>query len=191
MNEINSIAVYCGSSKGFKPEFEEAAFEIGQLIADKGISLVFGGGHVGLMGAAANGALSKGGKVIGVIPGFLEDRELGHSGLTEMITVKDMHERKSTIEKLSDAFIALPGGIGTLEEIAEMMTWGQLGLHSKPYGLLNTEGFYDNLTAFLKTMIESGFFRQEHLDQLIVDTTPSMLLGKIEASEVQYKEKWL
>ena len=188
---MNSIAVYCGSSKGFNPEFEEAAFEMGRLIAQKGMSLVFGGGHVGLMGAAANGALSEGGKVIGVIPGFLEDRELGHSGVTELITVKDMHERKATIEKLSDGFIALPGGIGTLEEIAEMMTWGQLGLHRKPYGLLNTQGFYNNLTAFLENMIKSGFFRQEHLDQLIVETAPTKLLEKIQTSEIQYKEKWL
>ena len=182
MKEIKSIAVYCGSSKGFAPEFEESAFEMGRIIAKNGMSLVFGGGHVGLMGATANGALSEGGKVIGVIPKFLEDRELGHTEITELITVKNMHERKSTIEKISDAFIALPGGIGTLEEISEMMTWGQLGLHKKPFGLLNTKGFYNHLTAFLNNMIESGFFRQEHMDQLIVDDTPSKLLEKIQIS---------
>ncbi len=191
MNKIRAIAVYCGSSKGFDPKFEESAHEMGRLIAEQGISLVFGGGHVGLMGAAANGALEAGGEVIGVIPKFLEDKELGHSGITKLITVQNMHERKAKIEELSDAFIALPGGIGTLEEISEMMTWGQLGLHNKPLGLLNTNHFYKHLNALLKEMVNSGFLRESQLTQLISEEDPKTLLTKIETARTSYTPKWI
>ena len=188
---MKTLAVYCGSSSGSASEFESSAFKMGQLIASDNMQVIFGGGHVGLMGTIADGALSEGGTVIGVIPQFLEDKELGHPGITELITVPDMHQRKALIAEKADAFIALPGGIGTLEEIMEIMTWGQLGIHQKPFGLLNTLGFYNYLQKFLRHMATSSFLKKDHLVQPIVEENPEILLSSIKEAKIQYLDKWI
>lgn len=164
---------------------------MGTLVAERGYRLVYGGGHVGLMGAAADAALQAGGEVIGVIPQDILDKEVGHGGVTELITVNSMHERKMKMAHLSDSFIALPGGIGTLEEIVEVFTWSQLGFHSKACGLLNVEGYFDPLLALLDHMVGSRFLRQEHRDQLLCGDSPGDILDQVTAHEAVSIDKWM
>jgi len=174
-----SICVYCGSSPGIRPEYRQAAWDTGELLAKRGIRLVYGGGHVGLMGAVADGALSAGGTVIGVIPRALVERELGHGGVTELHVVRDMHERKTMMASLADAFIALPGGWGTLEELTEMTTWNQLGLHVKPIGLLNVRGYFDGFLSFVDKMVEEQFVRPADAAIVRVEAEPAVLLRRL------------
>ena len=153
---IKSICVYCGSSSGADPDFAKHAGVLGRLLADKDLCLIYGGARVGLMGAVANAALNAGGKVTGVMPDFLVRKEVAHQALTELKIVKSMHERKTIMAELADAFIALPGGLGTLEELFEVLTWAQLRLHSKPCGLLNTNSYFDHLITFLDHSVSQG-----------------------------------
>lgn len=177
MNEsLRSLCVYCGSSTGHDPAFADAARLLGTLIARQGLSLVYGGGHVGLMGIIADAVLEAGGEVTGVIPRALMDSEVGHERLTRLLVVRDMHERKALMAEHADGFIAMPGGIGTLEELFETMTWLQLGYHAKPVGLLNVKGFYDPLLTFLDRQAEAGFLRQEHRALLMTEDDPAALV---------------
>lgn len=173
---MKSLAVYCGSRMGNASIYRETAIELGHLLAEKNITLVYGGGDVGLMGAVAEAALEKKGHVIGVIPKSLVDRELALHTVSELIVVDTMHERKARMAECSDAFVAIPGGVGTLEEIFEMITWSQLGFHAKPCGFLNTDGYYDQLLAFLDEMVSSGFLKQPARDKILVRDTPESLL---------------
>jgi uncharacterized protein (TIGR00730 family) len=186
-----AVCIYCGSSPGIDPAYMDSARTIGQLIASQGHSLVYGGGHVGLMGAASDAALAAGGQVTGVIPQDLLDKEVGHGALTELIAVKSMHERKMKMASLSDCFIALPGGIGTLEEITEVLTWNQLGFHAKACGLLNVNGFFDSLLQLLDEMVEKRFLKVEHRAQLLVANTPAEILATALSYEPKTVDKWM
>ncbi|MDO6441907.1 TIGR00730 family Rossman fold protein [Marinobacter sp. 2_MG-2023] len=183
------VAVYCGSRSGNEPLYVEKAKELGEFFGRNGIDLVFGGGHVGLMGVIADSVLASGGKVYGVIPQHLVNRELAHPGLTELFVVRDMHERKAKMAELADGFVALPGGIGTLEEIFEMWTWGQLGMHQKPCGFYNVEGFYDALLEMVRSMVAAGFVKQQYLDMIVLTQTPTELIERFKAY-VPPQEKW-
>ncbi len=180
-----SVCVYCGSRPGNDPAFAAAARETGRLIGKQGWQLVFGGGHAGLMGEVADAALAAGARVIGVIPQSLMTRELGHAGLSELHVVQTMHERKRLMAEHSDAFIALPGGIGTMEELFETWTWRQLGYHDKPIGLLNTAGYYDALLAFIDTLVASGFATLAQRELLQVDARVDTLLAQLERAARQ------
>ncbi len=184
------IAVFCGSASGSDTEFAEQATLLGKIIARKGYGLVYGGAHVGLMGAVADGVLSEGGKVIGVIPEFLKKKELEHKNITEIHVVETMHERKALMSKLSDAIIALPGGYGTLEELFEMLTWSQLALHKKPIGILNVDGYYDPLIEMSEKMIEKGFLKEEYRKILIVENKVDNLLDQMDRFEPLKNDKW-
>lgn len=188
---IRSVAVYCGSSSGTDPGFLKAAQTLGATLAENGITLVYGGGDIGLMGALADSALEAKGTVIGVIPHFLIDKEVGHTGLTKCHAVETMHERKMKMADLADAFIALPGGFGTLEEISEIFTWNQLGIHGKPCALLNVSGFYDPLIAFLRSLVDKRFVRQEHLDALLVAADVGPLLDQLIRYTPHQVGKWI
>jgi uncharacterized protein (TIGR00730 family) len=172
-----NICVYCGASPGLSPQYAQAAEKIGKSIARAGFGLVYGGGNLGLMGIAADAALAAGGKVIGVIPHGLADREQAHLGLTELIRVESLHERKAVMEKRAHAFLALPGGLGTLDELFEILTWSQLGLHKKPVGLLNLDGYYDSLLSFLAHASKEGFLRGETESFLHVEKDPERILA--------------
>lgn len=176
-----AICVYLGSRPGHHPAHQEAAVQLGELLAKRGHRLVYGGARIGLMGKLADSVMAHGGQVIGVMPHHLVNREQAHLGLTELIRVDSMHERKASMEAHSDAFIALPGGIGTLEELFETWTWGYLGLHSKPVGLLDTEGFYRPLMTFLDGIVEAGFLGADTRAQLLDATTPEAMIERIEA----------
>jgi len=173
---LSSLAVFCGSSSGNDPRHAEGARDFGRLLAEHGIAIVYGGGRVGLMGALADAALAAGGRVVGVIPEALVARELAHPGLSELRVVASMHERKATMAELADAFVALPGGIGTLEELFEVWTWGQLGLHRKACGLLDLHGYYTSLLRFLAEAHAAGFVPAEAAQLLVVDRDPVRLL---------------
>ncbi len=188
---INAICVYCGSSPGLNPQYLQVATGFGRLLANNGITLVYGGGNVGLMGAVADGALSEGGKVIGVIPQKLAEKEVAHQHLTELYCVASMHERKMKMADLSDAFVALPGGIGTLEEIFEVNTWRQLDLHQKPCAFLNVAGFYTSLLSFIDFMVEQRFLKAEHQNTMIVEEQPERLLERLQAYEHRPVDKWM
>ncbi len=191
-SEIRRICVFCGSSPGARSAYLKAAQRLGELLAERKIGMVFGGGCVGLMGAAADAALAKGGEVIGVIPDSLLRREIGHRGVTKLHVVKSMHERKALMADLSDAFIALPGGYGTLEEFAEVVTWSQLGIQVKPCGLLNVEGYWDGLLKFLDHAVDEQFVRPENSQLILVATSPeSMLERLVEWTPPAHVEKWL
>jgi uncharacterized protein (TIGR00730 family) len=179
---MKSVCVFCGSSAGHRPEFAAAADHFGAMLARRGMTLVYGGASRGLMGILADAALSAGGTVIGVLPRFLFDKEIGHTGLTELYVVGSMHERKERMAELADAFVALPGGLGTLDEMAEMMTWAQLGLHQKPCGFLQVGGFFDSLLAFLDRALADGFVGPEHRTKLFVDDEPERLLSRLAAA---------
>ena len=176
---MTSICVYCGSSPGKDAAYASTARELGALIAKRGLRLVYGGGNVGLMGTVADAALAAGGKVVGVIPDHLMRWEVGHTGLTEQHVVASMHERKAKMISLADGFLAMPGGVGTLEEIVEAFVWMQLGLHAKPCALLNIHGYYDPLVKFMEQMVESQFVKPEQLSQLIVAREPAEALGRM------------
>ncbi|QDV35284.1 LOG family protein [Tautonia plasticadhaerens] len=188
---MQSVCVFCGSSPGLDPAFAASAAEVGRLLAESGRALVYGGGHVGLMGVVADAALRAGGRVVGVIPRSLMDREVGHLGLTELRVVGSMHERKALMADLADGFLALPGGIGTLEEFFETWTWAQLGLHAKPFGLLDVHGFYGPLLAFLDRLVEQRFVRQEHRDMLLVGREPGPLLSRMQSHRPASPPKWI
>ena len=181
---IQRLCVYCGSATGHDAVYAESARELGQEIARRGMSLVYGGGHVGLMGVVADAALAAGAEVTGVIPTALMDSEVGHARLTKLHVVKDMHERKALMAELADGFVALPGGIGTLEELFEVMTWLQLGYHRKPVGLLNTLGFYDDLVRLLDKQRDAGFLKPAHHALLMIETDISKLLDRMVAFEM-------
>jgi uncharacterized protein (TIGR00730 family) len=174
-----SVAVYCGSRFGDTPAFSHAATQLGRLIAEDGATLVYGGGRVGLMGVVADAALAAGGRVIGVIPQALMDREVGHAGLAEQHVVQTMHERKHLMAARADAFIALPGGIGTLEELYEMWSWQQLGYHDKPVALLNVDGYYDALLEFTRVSHRRGFVSDAQFGALLVDDDAARLLARV------------
>jgi uncharacterized protein (TIGR00730 family) len=171
--------VYCGANAGVSPIYAEAARALGRAMVARNLSLVYGGGNVGLMGIIADEVLRVGGEVTGVIPTALVEREVGHTGLTRQFIVKDMHERKAMMAQLSDGFIAMPGGMGTLEELFEMLTWSQLGIHAKPIGLLNVDGFYDGLAGFIGHATEQGFIRPQHAALMMVETEPEALLRRL------------
>jgi uncharacterized protein (TIGR00730 family) len=191
MKDLESICIYCGSSSGSRPEYRETAIALGGFLAGEGIRVVYGGGNVGLMGAVADGALDAGGEVIGVIPEALEEKELAHNGLTELHAVASMHERKTMMAELSDAFIALPGGIGTLEEIFEVYTWTQLGFHEKPCAFLNVAGYFDPLLEFLDRTVDQGFLKKEHLDCLLTGTDYRELIERIRNWKPGSFYKWI
>ncbi len=178
---VFSICVYCGSRPGAHPHFADAARFIGEQIAERGWQLVYGGGHRGLMGCVADGALSRGGRVVGVIPQSLVEHEMGHHGVSELHVVNTMHERKQLMAERSDAFLALPGGIGTFEELFEVWTWRQLGYHHKPLGLLNVEGYYDALLAFMDHTVVQGFLSAHQLAHLQIDIDPTRMLNALHA----------
>ncbi|MEA5097060.1 MAG: TIGR00730 family Rossman fold protein [Burkholderiaceae bacterium] len=175
---MKSICVYCGSRSGISEVYAEAARLLARELVQSGISLVYGGGNVGLMGVLADEVLRQGGEVTGVIPKALLEREVGHQGVTRLHIVKDMHERKAMMMDLSDGFIALPGGLGTMEELFEVLTWSQIGLHDKPVGLLNAHGFFDGLLAFLRHLAEQDFLSRKHSALLLVETQPEKLLQR-------------
>jgi uncharacterized protein (TIGR00730 family) len=188
---MHRICVYAGSNPGSDPIYAEAARELGATLADRGIGIVYGGGKVGLMGVTADAALAAGGEVIGVMPQALIDREIGHTGLTELKVVDSMHERKALMAELADAFVAVPGGIGTLEELIEVYTWSQLGIHDKPCGVLNVSGYYDQLAGFLDHAVTAGFLRPQHRATLAVADTPADLLEQFAAYSPPTVGKWL
>jgi uncharacterized protein (TIGR00730 family) len=188
---MNSVCVFCGSSPGNDPDYAAAAQELGRTLAERGTTLVYGGGHVGLMGVVADAALGAGGEVIGVMPRSLVDREIGHTNLTKLHVVRSMHERKALMSELSEGFIALPGGNGTLEEFFEVLTWAQLGQHAKPCGLLNVAGYYDPLLAVFDQMVDRAFLKREHREIVLVEEDPSSLLERFEGYEPPTTIKWI
>ncbi|MBV6323216.1 TIGR00730 family Rossman fold protein [Duganella violaceipulchra] len=178
---MKAICVYCGANAGVSPAYAEAARALGRALVADNLSLVYGGGNVGLMGIIADEVLRMGGEVTGVIPTALVEREVGHTGLTRQFIVKDMHERKAMMAELADGFIAMPGGMGTLEELFEMLTWSQLGIHAKPIGLLNVDGFYDGLTGFIQHASAQGFIRPQHAALMMSASEPQALLQLLKA----------
>jgi len=188
---MKSITVFCGSSFGSDSIFEEQATLLGQTLAKQNIQLVYGGSNTGLMKAVADGALNAGGKVVGVLPHFLQSKEIAHKNLTELILVETMHERKTKMSELCDGVIVLPGGYGTLEEFFEMITWAQLGLHKKPIAILNINGFYDDLIKLVQTMVDKGFLKQINREMLLVSDNIDELLEKMRNYEAPSVGKWI
>jgi uncharacterized protein (TIGR00730 family) len=176
---MKSIAVYCGASLGADPLYADAARDLARALVEHNIGLVYGGGKVGLMGVIADEVLRLGGDATGVIPKHLVEREVGHAGLTRLFVVKDMHERKAMMSDLAEGFIAMPGGMGTLEELFEMVTWAQLGIHAKPIGLLNVNGFYDGLASFIDHLVGTGFVRPAHAALMVRDADPDALIRRL------------
>ena len=188
---MKRVCVYCGSSVGNQPVYRDVAVTLGSLLAKRGIGLVYGGGHVGLMGVIADACLAAGGEVIGVIPQSLADREIAHAGLTDLRVVDSMHTRKAMMADLSDAFIAMPGGVGTFEEFFEAITWTQLGLHRKPCGLLNAGGFYTPLVAFIDQAVSEGFIKPVHRSMMVVDDNPERLIDTLSTIKLPDVPKWI
>ncbi len=186
---LRRVCVFCGSMNGSRASYRRAAEETGQALARQGIGLVYGGGNIGLMGVMADAALAAGGEVIGVIPHHLVQKEVAHTGLSDLRTVSTMHERKALMADLSDAFIALPGGYGTLDEFCEVLSWSQLGLHCKPCGLLNVEGYYDGLLGLLDHGVCEGFIRPEHRALVLVDESPARLIERLASAPLPFVEK--
>jgi len=191
MNKIDTICVFCGSSEGKDTQVIETALTLGKTFAEQQITLVYGAAKIGVMGKVAAGTLDHNGSVIGVIPNFLKLKEVVHLGLTELITTDTMHQRKMKMHDLSDGFITLPGGFGTLEELFEIMTWLQLGLHQKPIGLLNINGFYDHLLKLLEHMVDQGLLKKENYELLLVDDDVDRLLEKMRTFKPSSIPKWL
>jgi len=188
---LNSLCVFCGSSPGRGQAYIDAALHVGRRLAEEDIQLVYGGGSVGLMGAVADACLEAGGKVVGVITEKLQDLEVGHTGCTELIVVETMLERKTVMAERSDGFLSIPGGIGTLDELFEMLTWSQLDIHQKPSALLNVDGYYDHLITFLDRMVKDRFVLGEHLGMLINGTEFDPVLEQLRAYEPIVLEKWV
>jgi uncharacterized protein (TIGR00730 family) len=188
---MTRICVFCGSSIGNQAVYREAAVTLGGLLAVRGIGLVYGGGNVGLMGVIADAVLAGGGDVIGVIPRALAEREIAHTGVTDLRVVDSMHTRKAMMADLSDAFIAMPGGVGTFEELFEAITWTQLGLHRKPCGLLNAGGFYTPLAAFIDQAVSEGFIKPVHRASIVVDDNAERLLDTLGRIELPDVPKWI
>jgi hypothetical protein len=188
---VTSVCVFAGSSAGARHEYRLAAVELGRVLAARGIGLVYGGARVGLMGAVADAVLDNGGRAIGVIPRALVDKEVAHTGLTDLHVVTSMHERKALMADSADGFVALPGGWGTLEEFFETLTWAQLGIHGKPCGLLNVYGYYDGLLSFLEHSIEQGFVRPEYRAMISVSDSPATLLDLLQTSVPPVVKKWI
>ncbi|MCW3125471.1 MAG: Rossman fold protein family [Bacteroidetes bacterium] len=188
---MQSITVFCGASSGDGEVYNSQAKALGKVLAQRGIRVIYGGAHIGVMGAVAEGALEAGGLVTGVIPKFLQSKEVAHQGLSEMIIVDTMHERKMKMQDLCDGFIALPGGFGTLEELFEVLTWAQLGLHQKPIALLNTNGYYDSLIAMIDTMIDRAFLKVAYRQMLLVSNDINDLLRQMENYKAPEVEKWI
>lgn len=188
---MKKVTVFCGSSSGSNPVFKEQAFHIGACLATNGMDVVYGGAKIGLMGAVADGALSKGGKVIGILPEFLGDKEIRHDTLSELIFVSSMHERKMLMHTKCDAFIALPGGYGTLEELCEILTWAQLGLHHKPIGIVNINGYFDCFVQMLDVMLTNGFLSKTHRDLVILSDSIENLLPRMVDYVPQTETKWI
>jgi uncharacterized protein (TIGR00730 family) len=189
---LGSVCVFCGSSAGARPSYSAMAEALGRVLAERGIRVVYGGGRVGLMGVVADAALAAGGEVVGVIPQHLMDREVGHAGLTELRVTSSMHERKALMAELADGFVALPGGFGTLEELAETLTWSQLGLQAKPFGLLDVEGFYEPLLTFLDHTVAERFVTPEHRALVLSADDPAPLLDRLAAWQPAVsRAKWL
>lgn len=191
MNKLNAVLVYCGASAGKNPLYTEETKRVGKVFVDENIQLIYGGGSIGLMGVLADSILSAGGKVTGVIPAFLNVKEVGHTGCTQLHEVNSMHERKALMEKLCDGVIVLPGGYGTLDEMFEMLTWSQLGLHQKPIGILNLNAYYDNLIAQLDVMVREGFLSTENRQLFVIDESIEKLIAKMRAFDATTKEQWL
>ena len=179
MRTVRDICVFCGASAGSDPAYAEAARALGQTMASRGLGLVYGAGNIGLMGVLADAVLAEGGRAVGVIPQKLVDRELAHQGLAKLHVVATMHERKAKMHELSDGYIALPGGIGTMEEFFEAVTWRQLGYHDKPVALFNVGGFYDGIDGFFKTMQRDGFLHSDHRDLFFMETDAVRLLDRL------------
>ncbi len=188
---MKNLVIFCGSSEGYHETYREAAYETGAYLAHHDYGIVYGGAQIGNMGAVADGALNNGGRVIGVIPGFLKTKEVVHTGITELIEVETMHERKMKMFELSDGSLALPGGWGTLEELFEMMTWAQLGLHQKPIGILNINGFYDPLLAQLELMTNEGFLKEIYREMILVDHDLPTLIGAMEEYQAPEVKQWI
>ena len=189
--ELRSVCVYCGSSPGADPAFTEAAAFLGRLLVERDIRLVYGGGHVGLMGVVADAVLTSGGEAHGVITRALADKEIAHAGLTDLRVVDTMHERKAAMSDMADAFVMLPGGFGTLDEFFEAVTWSQLGVHAKPCGILDVSGFFGPLRDFLRTAIDQRFIRAEHETLVQIDDDAASLLDRLTAWRATPVDKWL
>lgn len=191
MSEIRRLAVFCGSNPGARPDYVNGARALGRLLSERGIGVVYGGSSVGLMAALAEAVLDELGEIIGVIPKMLVEREVAHRNLTDLRVVGSMHERKALMAELSDGFVALPGGIGTLEEFFEIWTWAQLGVHQKPCGLLNIAGYFDPLLAFLDRAVEEKFVREVHRSMVVVESSPEKLLARFEEYVPPKVVKWV
>ena len=188
---MKRVCVYCGSNPGASPAYVAAARALGRELARRGLGLVYGGASVGVMGAVADAVLAEGGTVTGVIPHFFAVKEVAHQGLDELLVVDSMHERKARMADLSDGFIALPGGWGTLEEIFEVLTWAQLGLHAKPCGLLNVDGYFDDLDRFLERAVVEAFVRPEYRPMIMLDDAADRLLDRFAAYRAPRVKKWI
>ena len=191
MTRIGSICAFCGSQPGLRPEYLDSARLLGRELARRDIKLVFGGGRIGMMGALADATLAAGGHVVGIIPKPLADKEIAHGGVQELTLVDSMHERKQLMSYRADAFVALPGGLGTLEELFEVLTWAQLGIHAKPIGLLNAAGYFDSLLRFLDETVGEGFVKPAERDRLIVADSPAELIDQLAAFEAPDVQPWL
>ena len=187
---MRRVCVFCGSNAGARSEYAEGARTLAAVLVERKLGIVYGGGNVGLMGVLADAALAHGGEVIGVIPQSLLDKEVGHRGVTELLVVKTMHERKALMNDLADAFIAMPGGFGTLDEFFEVLTWSQLGFHGKPCALLNVAGYYDRMLAMLDHAVTERLLRPAHRELVIADTDPLRLLHRLSAFSAAAKGKW-
>jgi len=191
MSPLKRVCVFTGSSPGKRPSYRAAALELGRVLAARKLGVVYGGARVGLMGVLADGTLAAGGQVIGIIPDALVAKEVAHAGLSDLRVVESMHERKALMVELSDAFVALPGGFGTLDELFEILTWAQLGLHAKPCGLLNVDGYFDRLLSFLDHCVDEGFVKREHTALISVASSPGALLDQLAAVRPKPVEKWI
>lgn len=189
--KLESLCLFCGSNRGGRPEYADAALQLGTTLAEQGLTLVYGAGKIGLMGVAADAALAAGGRVVGFIPEFLQAKEVAHLGLDEIHITETMHQRKALMAERADGFIALPGGLGTFDELFEILTWGQLSVHSKPVGLLNVAGFFDPLLAMVRHAVQEGFMREENLSLFVVADNIDDLLAGMRAYQPREADKWL
>lgn len=187
---MKSICVFCASSLGNNSVYAETAYELGRILAENQIEMIYGGAQVGLMGKVAEGSLTQNGKVTGIIPEFLKTKEIAHVALSELITVKTMHERKARMHEMSDGFIALPGGFGTMEELFEILTWAQLSLHKKPIGILNVNGYYDPLIQLVEKMIDQELLKNEYKGMLLISDSIEDLISQMNLYEVPFVNKW-